>query len=1015
MKRYLIITLLISLLAIVPSKIFAQHTTYSNAENTTFRSALELYEQNNFGSAIAEFEKFMKEHPDKNNALYEDANYYTTMSAIELRTKDAENMVARFVADFPSSAWLPSVNFELGNIYYKEKKYSKALTIYNDVQPTKLTPAKRNEYWYKRGYCLMKKSKYDAALSAYTKVMKTKSSYAKPASYYYAHIQYQKENFDEALSGFKAIANDRKFKSYVPLYLVKIYYQLGDFNNSISEGLLHIENAKSSEKGEIARLVANSYYNLGDYNKAHEYFTIFEQFSRDNNDPEEQYRIGYCKFIKEDYKSAVSNFQSATRASGIIEQNSWYYLGYCYLFTGQTKFAQNAFLKAYRQNDNKDIAADALFSYVKITIELGKDSYNDPVTVIEEYIENNPQSQYSETAYDLLSQLYLTSKNYPAALKSIEKVSRPNNRLQGVYQQLAYAQGVEYFNRRSYKDAIQFFQKSLNYPIDKKLAAEAIFWQGDSYYRLKQYGTAAQKFNSFLNAKGASQTNLVSTATYNAAYCAFNTGRYADASWLFRKFIKMPGADMQMVNDSYLRLADSYIITKDYKNAIQYYDKVIGNRSSDADYAMFQKAICYGSQGDFKSKLNTLGNLINSYKGSEYYDDALYDMASTNLIMNDQRNAIVYFDRLVKEKPKSSFAKKALVKMGFVYYSNNQYDQAVKSLRKVIDSYPASLEAKEALVTLQNVYMDMGQIDTYIDYANSLDFVQVSTSEEDSLKYITGENYYINGDCDNAIPAFKKYITDFPQGGFVLSAYHYITVCYEKKGDKDTALEYHKKIIEFPDNQYTVIALLKVARAMYESEDFDKALSYYQRLSQSAEDKLMILEAKDGIMKSAWKTQNIPVVKDAANELLRTDKVGEDQIIYAHYLLGQIALTESNFGVAEREFGITNNLSKGELGAEALYNLALLSYKQNNLDKAEEYVYQLPESYPGYDYWIAKGFILLADIYVGRENIFQAEQTLNSVIENHKGEELRKVAQGKLDRLQEMQKPKEEETEGENQ
>lgn len=996
-------------------RLTAQHTVYSNTENTTYRLAIELFNQKNYGSAIAEFDSYMKDAADKNSAIFEDAAYYSTICAIELRTKDAESRVERFVADYPTSAWLPSVNFELGNIFYKEKKYSKALEIYNQVPASKLEPEKRNEYWYKKGYCLMKKSRFDAALSAYSKVMKTKSSYSKPANYYYAHIQYQKGNFSEALSGFKAIANDRKFKKHVPLYLVKIYYQLGDYNNVINEGLLHINNAKSSEKGDIARLIGNAYYNLDNYEKAYEYFSIFEQNSRDNNDPEEQYRIGYCKFIKEDYKSAVKNFQEATKANGIIEQNSWYYLGYCYLYTAQTKFAQNAFLKAYRQNSNKDIAADALFSYVKITIELGRDSYNDPVTVIEEYLETNPQQNYSETAYDLLSQLYLTSKNYPAALSSIEKVSRPNNRLKAVYQQLAFAQGIEYFNRRAYNDAIEFFQKSQQYPIDTKLTAEALFWQGDSYYRMKQFGQAAKKFNSFARSKGASQTDLVNTSLYNSAYCAFNTGKYADASWLFRKFLKQSGTDQRMVNDSYLRLADSYLITKDYKNAIQWYDKVIANKSSDADYALFQKAICYGSQGDFKRKITTLKKLINEYRSSQYYDDALYDIASTNLILNDQRNAIVYFDKLVKEKPKSSFAKKALVKMGFVYYNNNQYDQAVKSLRKVIDNYPASLEAKEALVTLQNVYMDMGQVDTYIDYANTLDFVQVSTSEEDSLKYITGENHFINGDYNNAIQSLEKYINEFPQGGFVLSAYNYLTQSYEKNNDNDNALIYYQKIIEFPENQYTVMALLKVARAMYDTEEYQKALTYYERLSQIAEDKLMILEAKDGIMKSAWKTQNLPVVKEAAKELLRTEKVNEDQLIYAHYLLGKIALSERNFGDSEREFGITMKLSKGEYGAESMYNIALINYKQNKLDIAEETIYQIPEKFPSYDYWIAKGFILLADIYVGRDNIFQAEQTLTSVIENHKGEELRSVAQGKLDRLKDMQKPVETENDSENQ
>ena len=112
--------------------------------------------------------------------------------------------------------------------------------------------------------------------------------------------------------------------------------------------------------------------------------------------------------------------------------------------------------------------------------------------------------------------------------------------------------------------------------------------------------------------------------------------------------------------------------------------------------------------------------------------------------------------------------KKLWLKWDLFYYGNNQYEQAIKALRSVIDNYPASLEAKEALVTLQNVYMDMGQVDKYIDYTNSLDFIQVSTSEEDSLKFTTGENYFINNDCDKAIPSLNKYVQQFPNGGFCI-------------------------------------------------------------------------------------------------------------------------------------------------------------------------------------------------------------------------------------------------------
>ncbi len=999
MRKTIIIPGITFIFLFLATVIYAQETIYSSSENLTHREAISLFNQQNYGSALAVFEKIMTDEQNQKSAYYEDAAYFSAICTVKLGYKDAINRVKRFAANYPASAWLPAIYFELGNIYYKDKKYSLALSAYNKFYASNLDASKRDEYLYKKGYCLMKQSKFEEALVSYQKVMHSKSSYSKSANYYFAHIQYQKGNIDEALAAFSTIKNDRKFKKYVPLYLIKIYYQQGEYQVAIDEGIKFLPKASSKEKGSIARLIGNSYYNLNNFAKAYEYFKIYELKGKTNTDPDEQYRIGYSKFMEKQYKDAIPNFQYATKASGLIEQNSWYYLGYCYLYSNQQKFAQNAFLEAYKQNLDKDITADALFSYVKLTIDFGSDSFDDPVIVLEEFIQNNPNSPYIATAYDLLSQVYLSSKNYDAALISIEKVSNPNKRLKSIYQQLAYAQGLAYFNQRAYNDAIIYFSKSRTYPTDKKLQSLAMYWQADALYRQKKYNDAANLFYQFRVSKGVKQTGLYSNALYNSAYCFFNTKQYSKAIGLFQQFIKQPNNNIGLTNDSYLRLADSYLITKDYKNAIVWYEKVINNNSADADYALFQKAICYGSQGDFNQKLSSLVTLTSNYKKSQYYDEALYDIASTNLILNDQRHAIVYFNRLVKEKPKSSYAKRALVKMGFIYYSNNQYTQSIEALKQVINNYPASIEAKEALVTLQNVYMDMGQVDNYIKYTKTLDFIQISTSVEDSLKFTTGENYYMNNDCNNATKTLINYVNEFPTGGFVITAYHYLSQCAEKQGNTNYAIVYYEKILEFPENQYTVKALLKVARVKYANKEFEQSLAYYEQLSQLAENKLMILEATDGIMKSAWKTGDIPKVISSAKKLLASEKVSEDQIIYAHYLLGMIALENKQYNEAEKELSITTKLSSGELGAEALYNTALIFYRQNKLEEAESYIYQLPEKYPSFDYWIAKGFILVADIYVARGDLFQAEQTLKSVIENHKGNELREVAQGKLERI----------------
>ena len=55
---------------------------------------------------------------------------------------------------------------------------------------------------------------------------------------------------------------------------------------------------------------------------------------------------------------------------------------------------------------------------------------------------------------------------------------------------------------------------------------------------------------------------------------------------------------------------------------------------------------------------------------------------------------------------------------------------------------------------------------------------------------------------------------------------------------------------------------------------------------------------------------------------------------------------------------------------------------------------------PNYDYWVAKGFILLADNYVALKDNVQAIATLKSVQDNYEGkDEILETVKQKLDQL----------------
>lgn len=990
------------LIFLIPGEaLWAQKTALTRTPGMVYLRAINLYEQQNYGAAEALFDKYIRLPGIQKNLLTENASFYAAESSVKLGENDALYRLTRFSDQYPSSAWLPTVNFSMGNLYFQMGRYSLVMDIFNKVDPKFLNKKQQAQYFFEKGFCLLKRHKLTNALPLFQRVMTTDSPFAQTASYYYAYIKYQMGNYEDALKGFLAVKDNPRYKRFVPDYLLYIYYKQKRFNKVVELGKYFLKSAGYKSRVELNHLMANAYYQMNDFNQALPYFREYEKNTRHKISREEEYRIGYTRFKTEHYAEAVYNFQQVTLGQGLLAQNAWFHLGYCYVKTARPHFAQNAFVSAYKLKQDPRLTAEALFAYLKLTLQEKSGSYNDAIALTEDFLRNNSSTfSLKREASKLLVQLYLNTNNKLAAIASIEKRQHPDHILQSAFQQLTYRQAVELYQSGQYVAALRYFTKALKYSPNPSLKLKSLYWTADTYYQLRKFPQAAWAYKTFLTSRGATTFPLFPLAYYDLAYSYFNQKKYPQAIEFFNRFLYRKPGDRNMVNDARLRIADSYVVMNNYSMALARYNEVIKQSGSNTDYALYQKAYCYGAQGEFKKKVNTLLALVTDYRNSAYYNNALYDIASTYAsALNEPREAIVYFQKLVNESPHSTYGRKALVKMGLLYYKNNQNVRAISVLKQVISLYPATSEAKIALNALESIYKGMGNLTNYFAYAKKLNFVQISKSKEDSLSFSMGADAYLAGNCQEVISYLTSYLQKFPRGGFVLKAYHYLAHCYARQQDTLQALNFYDKIISFPENDFTIQALTMAARMRYAMKSYPRAFLDYKRLAIFTKDPSLKLEAIDGSMRSAFLLGNYAVAEKAAKQLLMTPKVVSNQIVFAHYVLAKSALNLGEPAKAIYEFKITDQLSKGPLGAEAKYNLALLAFHGKNYKKAQKLIFALSDEYPNEVYWVAKGFILLADTYTAQGNIFQARETLKSVLNNYPGEGLKKVARQKLSQL----------------
>ena len=93
------------------------------------------------------------------------------------------------------------------------------------------------------------------------------------------------------------------------------------------------------------------------------------------------------------------------------------------------------------------------------------------------------------------------------------------------------------------------------------------------------------------------------------------------------------------------------------------------------------------------------------------------------------------------------------------------------------------------------------------------------------------------------------------------------------------------------------------------------------------------------------------------------------------------------------------------MGAESKYLYGQYLYNQNAYKLAEAEVMDLIQKNTPHQYWLARGFILLSDIYIAQDDDFQAKQYLISLQENYRADDdIQEMIIERLNGIQEREK-----------
>ena len=1023
-------TLLIALFGAVSIGSQAQRQVPITAAEKTFEEGKQLFVQKNFPAATRLLQEYVKQKGLPYETVSE-ADYMLACSAYELKNKESVAILQHYLKEYPESPYRNRVNALIGNAYFYQEKYAESIEEFERCNLDALPNEERDECTLHQAIAYIETGDLQKAYVLLSVVEACSKLYRDEANYYKAYIDYSEGRYDQALPLFENLRDSKQFGSEVPFYIADIDLAQKRYAEAQKEITAAMANgtgsmsAKSSAhhapgwsarllQAEKERILGGALYGQRKYELAIAPLERYIEECNTLNQPADNtsygatsdkvsnqpslrnvpdrnalYQLGMSYYHTRAYLRAAEALEKTTFEQDALSQNAYLHMGLCYIQLQNKPQARMAFEQASTLKADPAVTEQALYNYALCIHETSYSPFAESVTVFERFLNEFPQSVYTEKVNDYLVEVYMNTRSYEAALQSIAKISRPSNRILEAKQKILFRLGTQAFANADFKQAIEYLNQSLALAsYNRQTQADALYWRGEAAYRLGQYADAARDFKQYISLASNSSGESYGLALYNLGYSAFKQKNYTEAGSWFRKFIDQSStASAAMKADAYNRLGDCRFYVRSFEEARQLYNRASELNPASGDYALYQIAFVKGLQKDYGGKITSLNQLISQFPNSPYIDDALYERGRAYIQLENNEQAIQSFNTLVERFPESSIARKGAGEIGLLYYQDDKYPEAIRAYKQVISNYPGSEEALQAQRDLKSIYIDLNNVDEYATFvASQKGGVALGSDERDSLTYVAAERVYMRGDIAGSKNSFTHYLQSFPDGAFQLNAHYYLGLIGYNQKNFTEAQQHLDKVIEFPNNKFSEEAMVMGGELAFNAKEYAKALSIYKLLKEKTASAERRLLAQTGILRSAYLLQDANETIIIANEMLTIPKLTPELTNEVRYYRAKAALSTH----PEQALPDLKELAKDTrnvYGAEAKYRLAQYLYDNGQNEEAEKVLLEYIDISTPHAYWLARSFVLLSDVYVKMDRKVEARQYLLSLKQNYQADD----------------------------
>lgn len=978
--------------------VLAQATTAYTEAWRIYKQAESDQQDNLLAKAQREYaeviEMLLPVHQPEAELLRIKAELNQAKIAVKLGKADGEKLILDFVRRYQPNPVANEALLEIANYYFNDNKLEKAVDYYRRVPKELLTAEQRSEVNFRLGYASFVQKKFGDAKRYFQFSKSVQGEFYYPTNYYLGMIQFFEGNYDAAVGQFQIAEKSSKYKPYIPYYLTQIFFAQRRYDELIAYAAPLVGTSRIRNQKEIKQLLGQAYFEKGNYQQTR---PLLEEYARGNRrmQEEELYQLGFTQYKLSDYAAAKKTFEELANQNSLVGQSASYYLGDLELRANNGESARVAFGTASRMNYDPALQEEALFNYAKLSYEL-----NYPADAISAIEKIQPSSRYYLQGQELLGDVFNTTQDYARALDILERMPNRTPRLEEAYQRAAFNRGLEMLRRNSEAEATGLFQKSLQRPVDASLRAQALYWLADLANRSEDYQSSINYVNQYLtlsrNLQGLPPQASPYTANYLQGYNYLKQDNYSAALEFFTAtvegiernlpYITDQDVRERVLGDAVLRAGDAHFSRNQYDQAARFYDDAINRQTTGFVYALYQKAVIEGLRNRNADKVIALEQLVQRYPGSEYADDALFQLALTYQEMNRPQQALNPLRTIVKDyKVNSPLVNQSLLQLGLISYNLGNRDSAIDYYKQVFSNNPEAGESDRAREALREIYIDdMGRADLFFQFFETLPGQEINTDNRERITFDAAKSQYENGNYERAISALTDYLRQYPRTSNSLAATFFRGDSYVALQRYNEALPNYETVINAGPSSYYLPALKKGSLIAYNGvQDMNKSFRLFSLLEEAADTEDVRVDAQIGALRAAYRLKDTRATEDFARKVANNPAAPLEQKLTANFFLGKIAYDRNDYQTASAAFDQVIANSDDEQTAEARYLRTNIVYVRGDLVKARDMALKANRESSGYPFWVAKTVILLSDILKDQEELFNARAALEALLENY--------------------------------